>query len=109
MTNYLFAYRFPADAVPNTSDADASAAWRAWFEEIGPNVVDTGNPVFESRVVGEVPANGRLGGYTIVTADSLDEAAAFAGKNPAIANGASIEVGTITVMYPDSGSAGQPG
>jgi hypothetical protein len=59
---------------------EGMAAWRAWFERIGDHIVDSGNPLGAcvevtpagTRSVG--PDEGASVGYTIISADSLEEA-----------------------------------
>ena len=55
-----------------------SAAWTAFFEAIGPAVIDPGQPVFERGSLGEVGPSTVLGGYSIVDAVDLDAAVALA-------------------------------
>ncbi len=59
---------------------EGMAAWRAWFERIGDHIVDSGNPLGAcievtssgARPLG--PGDGASGGYTILSAASLEEA-----------------------------------
>ena len=48
-------------------------AWMAWFGGLGESVVDGGNPFGASAAVGGGATSG-LSGYSIVTAESLDDA-----------------------------------
>jgi hypothetical protein len=50
MANYLFTYRVPRD-YPAVGPAVA-AAWQAFLDGLGPNLVDGGNPVFARKDVG---------------------------------------------------------
>ena len=96
MTTFLFSYRMPEDYTPGRGDA--VAAWNAWFEEMGASLVDRGNPVFESAALGNCGAGTTPGGYSLVTADDLEEAVALAKGCPALAEGAGVEVGVITEL-----------
>jgi hypothetical protein len=97
MATFLFSYRVPANYTPG--DADAVAAWTAWFESIGTSVVDRGNPIFESTTLGDAEADTKLGGCSLVSADDLEAAAALAKGCPALdIEGAAVEVGAITVI-----------
>lgn len=94
MTTFLFSYRMPKGYVPGRTDA--AAAWTAWFEELGTRVSDRGNPVFESASLGHCGDDTSLGGYSLITAEDLEEALALAKACPALAEGAGVEVGVIT-------------
>ena len=56
------------------------AAWQAWFAAVGDRFVDSGNPFaagFEVTRSGSrelAPADGAATGYSIVSAESFDEA-----------------------------------
>ncbi len=50
MTTFLLSYRMPKGYTPGRPDA--MAAWSAWFEAIGADLVDPGNPVFEASALG---------------------------------------------------------
>jgi hypothetical protein len=88
MPKYIFTYRMShaADesAVRAQADkefapvAEAMAAWAAFFDAIGPAVIDPGQPVFERASLGEVGPSTVLGGYSIVDAVDLDAAVALA-------------------------------
>ena len=64
MPKYVFTYRSPLDAIE--SDPDSVAPWIAWFGEIKDSVVDLGQPVSESRRVGNAAAE-TLTGYSVTT------------------------------------------
>jgi hypothetical protein len=98
MPTYLFAYRTPKDFAPST---DQAGAWMSWFGELGPDVVaDIGNPTFTRESVGAPAGETDLGGYSLLTADSLTDALAIAQGCPAVAAGGGVEVGEITLMNP---------
>jgi hypothetical protein len=94
MTTFLFSYRMPQGYVPGRTDA--AAAWTAWFAELGTSVSDRGNPVFESASLGHCGDDTTLGGYSLITAEDLQEALALAKGCPVLAEGAGVEVGVIT-------------
>ena len=95
MNVYLLVHRAP---VKYTGTAATSAAWKAWFEELGHNLVDPGNAVFDRTAVGPNGSALLLGGYTIVTAESVDAAIALAESCPILAAGGGVEVGTLTAV-----------
>jgi hypothetical protein len=100
MTTFLFSYRMPTDYTPG--NPDAAKAWGSFFEGIGSQLVDVGNPTFESTSLGTCDSSTtHLGGFSLVTADDLEAAVAMAKASPAVANGGGVEVGVITEIYPD--------
>jgi hypothetical protein len=74
----------------------AMQAWGAWFGKLGPAIVDPGNPFAGSTSVNGSGAGGdaasQLTGYTVVKADSLDDASALADGCPVFNGGGSVDV-----------------
>jgi hypothetical protein len=99
LTTFLFSYRVAKDATP--ADADAHAAWRAWFGEINDHVADLGNPIFERTVIGAPVDQTVLGGYSLIDATDLDQAVALAQGCPLLALGGGVEVGVVTRLSAD--------
>jgi hypothetical protein len=95
MTTYLLSYRMRRDYTPGRPDA--MAAWRSFFEGIGDDLLDMGNPVFERAELGNCGPETALGGYSLVQAESLDAALALAEGCPGVAEGGGVEVGVVTV------------
>jgi hypothetical protein len=100
MTTFLFSYRMPKNYQPRR--AERVAAWSAWFDSLGANLVDRGNPIFESTTVGNGAADTALGGYSLVTADDMAAAVALANGCPGLADGAGVEVGVVTELNRDA-------
>ena len=106
MGKYLFAYH--GGAAPDTESPDEvqriMGLWNAWYGELGDAIVDGGAPIMVARTVqadGSVTDGGGanpLTGYTIVTAESLDAAAAMASGCPIRESGGSIEVAELIDM-----------
>lgn len=105
MATYLLA--FHGGGMPETDEARAQvmAAWGKWYEDLGPAVVDTGNPVGRTSTIqstGAVSDGGGanpVSGYTVIKADTMDAAVAMARGCPILQGGGSIEVGeTFSVM-----------
>jgi hypothetical protein len=92
MPNYVFTYRLPKD---QPLDMDAAQAWYAWFDQIGEQIVETGNAVTSARQIGNVDGSQRVSGYTVITARDLDHASEVAQGCPAIAQGYGLEVGEL--------------
>jgi hypothetical protein len=93
MANYLFTYRMPRSYQPGRPDA--MAAWGAWFEGMGPQLGQAGQPVFEGQALGNCGPDTRAGGYSIISADSLEAAISIARGCPALDEGAGVEVGEL--------------
>lgn len=92
MPRFLFSYRVPKHYQPG---AETATAWEAWFGRLGSSRVDTGHGVIATRAVGNLDAGTRLGGYSVVTAEDMDGAAALARECPALALGGGVEIGAI--------------
>ncbi len=104
MAKYLLVYHGGGMAETPEAQAASMAAWGAWFGGLGSAVVDGGNPTMPGSTVnadGSVSANGGANatGYSLLSADSLDQAIGFAKGCPIIADGGSIDVHeTIDIM-----------
>jgi hypothetical protein len=100
MSKYLLLYTGGAGMMETEEARNAELArWGEWYGKLGPAVVDGGNPF--APAAKRVMANGRVTdgaagematGYTIVSADSLDQAAQMAQGCPVLHAG-----GTVTV------------
>ena len=107
MAKYLFAYHGGATPESTTqAERDAiMAQWAAWYEELGEAIVDGGAPTAVSKTVGVDGSVSDTGdsyvtGYTIITADSLDDALAAAKGCPIRESNGSIEVAELIDMAP---------
>jgi hypothetical protein len=105
MTNYLLVYHGGGMPESEAARAKELAAWGSWFESLGAAVVDVGNPVGRAQTIdssGAVREGGGANpssGYTILQADSINEAVGLAKGCPVIHNGGSVEVAeTFRVM-----------
>jgi hypothetical protein len=97
MATFLFCYRTPKGYIAGRDEA--MEAWSAWFDAMGDSVRDRGNPLGGSATVGDLDAAGsKLGGYSLIAADSLDEAVALAKGCPVLAEGGGVEVGALVTM-----------
>ena len=92
MPKFLFSYRVPEDYQPG---AETGKAWEAWFESLGSSRIDTGHGVLATRTLGSLDAGTRLGGYSVVTADDMEGAAALAAGCPALRLGGGVEIGAV--------------
>jgi hypothetical protein len=89
---FLFSYRVPKDYQPG---AVSGQAWEAWFESLGSSRIDTGYGVLATRTLGKLDAETRLGGYSVVTAEDIEGAAALAEGCPALQLGGGVEIGAV--------------
>jgi hypothetical protein len=97
MPKFVISYRAPRDYVPGR--ADDMAAWAAWFDGMGSNLAEIGNPVREVTQLGECGASQRLRGYSVVTADDLQAALVLAKGCPGLADpGFGVEVGVVEAL-----------
>ena len=102
-SNYVLVYH--GGGMPDSPEEGARVmqAWTAWFAKLGDAVVDGGNPASKTRTIsagGQVrdDASGPSG-YSIIKADSLDQAVELAKGCPVLQGGASIQVvETLAVM-----------
>ena len=95
-----FVLLYSGGSMPETEEEQAQVmkAWDGWFHEIGAALKDGGNPF--TPAARTVAADGAvsdakgplLSGYTIVKADSLDEATTIAKGSPVLHGGASITI-----------------
>ena len=93
-----FVYVYTGGQMAETPEAQEQAmqAWGAWFGKLGDSVTDMGNPFAASAAVTSAGVKGggslNLGGYSIVTADSLDDASAKVAGCPVLEVGGTVEV-----------------
>lgn len=106
---YLFLHRGPAAAAPPSSSKPSPeqmqamfATWNAWKEKFKDHIVDWGDKLERGgKVVGGaagvsdgpfVEAKEVIGGFMIVSADSLEQAVEIAQAMPSMEPGSRIEV-----------------
>ena len=91
MAKYVYIYKGGSRPETEEEGAKVMAAWQSWLGGMGDHVVDAGMPFGESRGVNGGSTSG-LGGYSVVNAGSLDEAAEHAKGCPIFASGGTVEV-----------------
>jgi hypothetical protein len=89
---FLFSYRVPTDYQPG---AESAKSWQAWFDGLGASQIDPGHGVLATRTLGYLGDGTRLGGYSVVTAGGMEEAAALATGCPALRLGGGVEIGAV--------------
>lgn len=78
--------------------------WGAWYGKMGESIVDGGAPFADSKNLdGDSISDGPLGsppatGYTVISADSLQEAVDACSSHPHLAHGGQIQVFTCIDM-----------
>ena len=96
MAKFVYLYRGVQMEETPEAQEQAMQAWGAWFGKLGAAVTDMGNPFSASATVGPGGAtNGgssNVGGYSVVTADSLADATAKVAGCPALEAGGIVEV-----------------
>jgi len=104
MPKFVFAYH--GGKMPETEEqgAQVMAEWMAWFEGLGAAVVDGGNPVGPSSTVhsdGSVTCDGGsnpLSGYSLISADNIEQATAIAQLCPILKAQGSVEIAEAVEM-----------
>ena len=103
MSKFLYVYHGGSKPQTPEEGEKVMAKWYAWFEKLGACVVDGGNPVGLSKTVigGAVVDDGGANpasGYSIISADNIDDAAEKAKGCPIHDSGGSVEIAEIIEM-----------
>jgi hypothetical protein len=97
MAKYLLLYQ--GGSMPETEAEQAAVmkAWDGWFHELGSAVADGGNPF--TPQTRSISSDGSVGekapsasGYSVLAADSIDDAVSLAKGCPVLQGGASIAI-----------------
>jgi hypothetical protein len=100
MSKYIMIYKmaepFDFGVLPPSEIQKVAEVWGEWLGTFGPKLVDRGEQFkFGGKTVsknGNKDADNLLSGYSVIEADSLDEALDKAKGSPIINNGGSVEV-----------------
>lgn len=98
MPTFLITYHGATEMPPSAEAREQMmSAFMEWAGSVGDKMVDPGSPLGPSRVVTsegdtEGKATGEVGGYTIITADSLDDAVSAVHSHPFVAGGGTLQV-----------------
>ena len=96
MAKFVYVYTGGQMAATPEEQEKAMQEWGAWFGTLGDSVTDMGNPFGASATVSPngttEGGNSGAGGYSIVSADSLDDATAKAKGCPVLTGGGTVEV-----------------
>lgn len=99
MADYVLLYTGGSMPESEAEQARVMQAWTDWYAELGGAVKDGGNPfspaaktVASDGAVSDATRSPLHTGYTVVTADSLDQATTLAKGSPILSGGGSITV-----------------
>ena len=102
MSKFLFIYHAPTTPAENTPSDPAEmeavmGQWMEWAGRVGDGMVDFGTPLAGGVQVtpeGTSPSTREVVGYTLIEADSMDDALALAQDHPHLnmPGGCTIEV-----------------
>jgi hypothetical protein len=99
MANFVLLYSGGSMPESQAEQAAVMKAWEAWFGGLGSAIVDGGNPftpkakrIASDGTVSEGAVGTMASGYSILKADSLDEAVEMARRCPVLQGGAQISV-----------------
>ena len=106
MTDYLLLYSGGSMPESEADQAVVMGAWEAWSTALGDAVVDLGNPftpaaksIASDGTVSDGPVGSMASGYSVIKANSLDEAVEMSRGCPVLQGGAQISVfETFAVM-----------
>lgn len=98
MTNFVLIYSGGTIPESQEEQQQVMADWGAWYGQMGEAIVDGGNPFSMSKHVGQdgigdgpvssPPATG----YTVISADSLDDAVSKVENHPHVKHGGQVSV-----------------
>lgn len=93
MAKFVFIYRGTEGYRPNPERA---AAWLSWFEGLGSQVVQMGQPVAAQEILGNCSSETTvLAGYSIIEAADAACARALAQGCPHLDSGGGVEIGQL--------------
>lgn len=102
MAKFVIAYRGGMiDGSPEEQEA-ALASWIQWFGSLGPAVTEMGNPFGPSTSLqsdgSREAASANLTGYSVIEADTIDDAARLMKDCPIFSSGGSVEIYEAIMM-----------
>ena len=94
MSKFVYVFTGGTMAATPQEREEVMQKWGAWFGTIGSALLEEGNPFGDSATVSAtgVTPGAPAGGYTIIDADSLADAADKAAGCPVLAAGGTVEV-----------------
>jgi hypothetical protein len=98
MATFLITYH-GAGGMPDSAEAREQmiAAFQAWAASVGDAMIDPGSPLGPRKTVtgdgvSDTAADGALGGYTLISADSLDDAVTAVKNHPFVGRGGTLQI-----------------
>jgi hypothetical protein len=98
MATFLITYH-GGGGMPESAEAreQMMAAFQAWAASVGNAMIDPGSPLGPRRTVtsngvSDAPADSTLGGYTLLSANSLDDAVKAVMDHPFVGRGGTLQV-----------------
>ena len=92
MKKYIVIYHAPVDAMQQSSQSTPEEmekgmqAWMTWVQKCGDRLIDMGSPLANGLTLGtdgnHVPSERGVVGYSILQADSMDEARSLLKDHP---------------------------
>lgn len=99
MTNFVLVYSGgPGMGMSEEERQAIMGDWMTWYGQMGEAVVDGGNPFGAAKsITADGVSDGPVGspaltGYTIISADSLDDAVAKSQNHPHLKHGGEVSV-----------------
>jgi hypothetical protein len=103
MATFLVTYH-GGGGMPESAEAQEQmmAAFQAWAAGVGDAMIDPGSPLGPSKTVtsdgvSDAPADPTLGGYTLIRADSLDDAVKAVTGHPFVGRGGTLQVSQAVI------------
>ncbi|KAA3648069.1 MAG: hypothetical protein DWQ07_03495 [Chloroflexi bacterium] len=99
MTNYVLVYSGGSGmGMSDEEQATIMAEWEQWYGKLGEAIVDGGNPFSASKSISAsgvsdgAASSPAATGYTVISADSLDDAVAKSQDHPHVKHGGEVTV-----------------
>jgi hypothetical protein len=113
MPRFLITYRTDMGAPPTPEASDQMmSAFTDWAGGVGDKMVDPGSPLGPSKVVtsageSDGQAAGPVTGYSIIDADSLDDAVSAVRSHPFLSRGGTLQVSQAIAPQEIAGPVGR--
>ena len=102
MAKFVVVYKGGSMAETSEEQEAVMKQWMDWFGTLGAAVTDFGNPFSFSTAVSADGSRGEtttgLGGYSILEAEALDQAATLVKGCPVLSTGGSVEIYEAVAM-----------
>jgi hypothetical protein len=101
MPRYLLAYHGGHVDESLEGRQRVMTAFSKWFEELGPRLIDPGNPISRTVTVDDGSASdgggtNPISGYTVIDADDMETAIELVKRGPIVQGGRSVEIAETT-------------